>query len=442
MSDIPKMLDDLSGKTLARLCDDRGLRRSGPNDELRERLARSFHGDVDALVELLRRSELIALLENLEFSHDEATGWFRGLRGAELDDLQKLARKVFRDEWLPSKRTEWPLSNSRIRLEWDDGAEDGDADDGDDDDDEDDDEEADADETDDSGDGEERDAADEDVDEEAEDESADRSAALCEWLDRKLQKRGRSSLLVKTLVRKLGRRRASQRLSTVAVREVGEVLGRAGFEMDPDLARVAQSPGIDGRVRISRAGAEKPERGDEPGFRPVPPGPATPPQRTVPPPAVVGSDFEQAANKLQFLVSVAATIAKLDESSRARAVDCAIRGEAVSAADRIRLRALAHQFAGAHGDLTSTIRFLRMALKEDERRDLLADLRTLAPATAELDELLGQYAIELDVVGGETRPVPAALAADGGRPESPAASLQAGGSRENRSLDDIFGRKE
>lgn len=424
MSDIRRMLDDLSGKTLARLCEERDLKVSGPNDERRKRLSYSFRGDVDALVDLLLRPELIVLLEGYECSDGDAIGWFKGLGRAELDELQKLARKVFGDEeWRPSTRTEWPLPTSRIRLVWDDREEEEDHDD-------------------DESDGLEEDSADESDEDSGEsdgDGEEDRAAALREWLEGKLSRRGRSNLLVKTLVRKLGKRRATRRLSTVAVQEVGEVLDRAGFEMEPDLSRVTQSPGIDARVRISRRG-ERERPAPEPGFKPIPPGPVTPPSRGGLPPPPVFSEFEQAAHKLQFLVSVASTIAKLDESRRTRAVDCALQGESVSAADRIRLKALAHQYAGAHGDLTATLRFLAVALAEDERRRLLADLRTVAPATPELEELLAQYAMDLCIeISAAARSPSHAEAADGGHPE---AAVQAGGLRDNRSLDDIFGRRE
>jgi hypothetical protein len=123
---------------------------------------------------------------------------------------------------------------------------------------------------------------------------------------------------------------------------------------------------------------------------------------------------------------------------------------------------LAHQYSAGNEDLRVTVRQLRVTLSEHERRALLIQLRELAPATTELEELIQIYSTDLGISVGLAAPPPVvqdavvvdpspldALAAAGGVRENPSldqvfepatAPQQAGGVRENAALDDIFSK--
>jgi hypothetical protein len=135
-----------------------------------------------------------------------------------------------------------------------------------------------------------------------------------------------------------------------------------------------------------------------------------------------------------------------DETERRLAVDLAARGLQLSAADHVRLRALAHQYASGHGDLNHVIPRLRASLGDLERTELLEHIRALAPATAELDELVAVYATDLGVSAVAPPPLPPPSVATVA-PRQPALDAVpgsahdqpvAGGVRTNVALDDLF----
>ena len=141
------------------------------------------------------------------------------------------------------------------------------------------------------------------------------------------------------------------------------------------------------------------------------------------------------------------------EGMRRYAVDLASRGLTLGAADQVRLRALAHQYASGHGDLNPVVAILRKVLPAEKRRDLLDDIRALTPTTAELEELLAVYATDLGVSAAPPPPPPPPPAPDAGgdamwsdeevteqsaRPPVDA-PVEAGGVRNNPALDALFG---
>jgi hypothetical protein len=449
--EVRAILDCLDGQLLRKLCELRDLPVSGTVDEKRNRLSRSFRGHVEELLPHLHRDDMIAALEQYSFTTDagRSEGEWVGLRNASWDELHRAMKKIFIDDWDPERGPIQPLgSNATIRIAWMNSE--------------------DADETD-----------SDEVEEEDEDASdgASRSSLpavagddvgeFYEWLFDYLSNRGASTLMIKTLVNRLGHYRADERLRTRAVQDLGKVLAEGRFVTDPDLTKLEASPGIDARVRLSRRGDATPRARVD--WQPVPtlsqpaggvPVAQAPPAQTSTP--SIASDFERAAAKLKFLTTVAASIERPDEDTRRRAVDLAGEGLSLSAADRLRLRALAHQYAAGHEDLRVTIRQLRVALSETERRSLLLHLRSLAPATTELEELIQTYATDLSVIAGVLLPAepaassPAAKAevatqrteAVAGRDnaaldqvfEPRAEPPKAGGSRDNAALDDIFSR--
>jgi hypothetical protein len=458
--EVRSILDCLDGQMLRKLCELRGLPVSGSVDDKRSRLARSFRGHVDELLPHLHRNEMIAALEIFTFAiEDGREGHWVGLANAAWDELRRAMERIFIDDWEPAPGRLQPLGpSSSIRIAWDEAE--------DDDDDEDDDGFVD--------------------DEDAQDETDYERASLAstsgsatsrrgqevgefyEWLAEHLSTRGASTLLIKTLVNRLGNYRADERLRTRAVQDLASVLAMGGFAMDPDLTRIETSPGIDARVRVSRRSSMPPQRSLD--WQPVPTlaqpidgGSAAPSPNTPPSTPSLSSEFERAAAKLKFLTTVAASIERPDDDVRRRAVELASQNLGLSTADKLRLRALAHQYAAGHEDLRVTVRQLRVALPETERRSLLIHLRSLAPATTELEELIQTYATDLSIstelaISIAPTLAPAAAAnpevfgqrAEGGavrnnavldqvfepQPEQP----KAGGARENAALDDIFSR--
>ncbi len=264
------------------------------------------------------------------------------------------------------------------------------------------------------------------------------------WLGEHTQARPRASLLIKTLVNKLGRYTADQRLTTRAVRDLGRVLDAGGYVSDPDLLRVTQSPGIAARTTIVRRTSGDTSIPQDPR----PPGPIkNKPPDSLPPVRPAVTAFERAALRLQFLVQNAAAIQRLDEGGRRRAVELAARELALGAADQIRLRALAHQYASTHVDLVQVVGQLRETLTTAQRRQLLDDLRELCPAGAYADDLVVVYATELGLDSAkESRlpePPPQVMAPEPvPEPSLLAEPVIAGGVRANPLLDSLFDDEE
>lgn len=255
------------------------------------------------------------------------------------------------------------------------------------------------------------------------------------WLAEYFQTRDRSAMLIKTLVNRLGRHRAHERLSTAAMIDVGRVLADAGYDTVPDLQSCTQSPGITARVEVrKRPGEKRPD----PAPRPRPPEPIKKPKAAL-------SSFEKAALRLQFLVQNAAAFQRQEEPERRRAVELAARDLSLGAADQIRLRALAHQYAATHTELTPIVTQLREGLVADQRRQLLDDMRELCPPGDSVEALVTEYARDLDVAtNAPPEPSPGSLDDSVPAPEPPPVppeTIQAGALRSNTLLDSLFGEE-
>jgi hypothetical protein len=435
-SEIRQILNLIAASRLRNICEQRGLPTGGDQDEKRERLARSFRGNVVELLPHLNRAEMADVLDDYMFhdaEHPSFRGRLTGLTRASRAELEELMIMIFRDGWGPTRAHPHPLGGrSAIRFAADNDDDVGSAGKND-------------------NEGEAFQSEERDVTAEAGDDDAALDADFLRWLDEHLGRRERMNLHVRTLVNRLGRFRADQRLRTRAVHDLARVLSAGGFSTDPDLRSMERSPGIDSRVTVVRPGA----RSANPGhltWAPVPPPPIgyAPKGSDVHPPAPMPSGvttgFERAALKLQFLVLVAAAVRRPDETERRLAVDLAARGLQLNAADHVRLRALAHQYASGHGDLNHVVPRLRANLGDLERTDLLEHIRALAPATAELDELVAVYATDLGVSAAPPPPLPppsaAAMAPPQPPPEAIAGSTHdqpvAGGIRTNSALDELF----
>jgi hypothetical protein len=286
----------------------------------------------------------------------------------------------------------------------------------------------------------------------------DREKSFLANIESKLVERGRTATYVRRLVNDLGRHRAEHRLRLSAVRHVGHVLESAGMSTDPHLSTLTTAPGIDARVVIIRRmvsprGMQESTIPTETAPRSDPPLGSmrlrTPPSPSSAPPAQRPSGFEMANEQLKFLVTVATSISILKQEGRAQAVEMATEGIELSAADRIRLKAFSHQYAGGNFELGHTLVYLRSGLSEHRRQRLLDCLTLLAPACQALDEAREAHAVELGVqVRIESTP----LAQPGDRQQTvtPVQStksepigqgqVEAGGVRQNEGLDSVFGK--
>jgi hypothetical protein len=439
-SEVRQILNLIAASRLRDLCEQRGLPTGGDQDEKRARLARSFRGNLAELLPHLNRAEMVGVLDDHRFydvAHREIRGRLTGLTRASRAELEELMIMAVQGGWGPTRAHPHPLgSRSSIRFAADnDGGGYGAGED--------------------DGEGKAFQAEERDVTAGAGDDDAALDADFLRWLDEHLGRRERMNLHVRTLVNRLGRFRAAQRLRTRAVHDLARVLSAGGFSTDPDLRSMDRSPGIDSRITVERPGVRSVSSG-HPTWAPVPPPPPPPPPGYSPksgavhPPATIPSGgtmgFERAALKLQFLVLVAAAVRRPDETERRLAVDLAARGLQLSAADHVRLRALAHQYASGHGDLHHVVPRLRASLGDLERTELLEHIRALAPATAELDELVAVYATDLGVSAAAPPPLPppsvVVMAPRHPPPEAVAGSSHdqpvAGGIRTNSALDELF----
>lgn len=500
-SELRQILNHIAASRLRDMCEKRGLPTGGDQHEKRERLARSFRGKVGELLPHLNRVDMIEVLESYTYydaDHPEFSGKLTGLGRASRAEIDELMVKIFEEGWGPTRARPHPLgSRSVIQFAQTNDNRDEDDDDEDSEDSEDEDTSAipwkhgdilkaryrgelfdpvrfirsegnycfvhwAADGTFSEilrSDIEGRsslhwplDLAPPDVETEndvvdAEDDGSS-EASFLRWIDEHLGQRERMNLLVKTLVNRLGRFTADLRLSTRAVQDLARTLSTGGFVTEPDLRSMERSPGIESRVTITRAGQVANANRRDATWAPVPPPPAPGARSGVapqppPPQSGVATTFERAALKLQFLVLVAAAVRRPDETERRLAVDLAARALPLNAADQIRLRALAHQYASGHGDLNQVVPRLRAVLGDVERVQLLEDIRALAPATAELDELVAVYATDLGISALPPPPPPSAPAVTP-PPIAPTAAPvadsepSAGGVRTNAALDALF----
>ncbi len=463
-SDIRAILECVPAARLRDLCEKRGLTTGGDQHDKRTRLARSLRGNLDWLVPELHKKEMADALGQYTYTGDHGLeGQLYGLGRASRDHLVAMMELVFGEEgYDPSQDGESPVGpDSPIRF-WATGS-----------DEEEDEEDEEAGDEDEDEDGPDDDLAyvEDDADdgnkylEEPEDADGRRSLEtdFHVWITRHMGGKERTNLLVKTLVNRLGRFRADQRLTLRAVSDLARVLANFAYVTEPDLGAMTRSPGIGQRVTVrARGGVSGPEvRSPPPDWQPVPPHPRPQPTGNghaqpfrpdpMPPPV---KPFELAAIKLQFLTLVSAAVRPPDEGTRRYAVDLASRGLTLGAADQVRLRALAHQYASGHGDLNAVVTALRTGLPAEQRRGLLDDVRALTPTTAELEELLTVYATDLGVSASPPPPPPpgvppapdaaAATWPDEEVTEQSAkppvdAPVEAGGVRTNPALDALFG---
>lgn len=425
--EVRSILDDLLGQRLSRLCRGRNLRTGGNAHEKRGRLARSFRGQPEQLIPMLRRDEMIACLKKKSFA--AGGGYLYGLSYASKPDLCKIMNRVFVDGWTPVEPGDQPCgARFPIRVDWD-SVSDGRASNLN----------LDIAEANDSPAGANDDSSGFCVG--SGPESGEAEAKFIAWMDERIKGRLGANLLIKTLVKRLGRYHTEQRLTTKAALHMGHVLAKGGFTTEPDLRRLVRSPGLAARVRIFASSAADPP---VPDWRAVPAPPATPLAASSPPPlpATQYTGFDVSAAKLMFLVSVAASVRRLGEPERLLAVDRCARGSSTSAADLVRLRAMAHQYAGGQEDLSPTVRRLRETLPKDDLRQLLGDVRGLAPATDDLELLITRYRAEFGVDAPSAAPVPAAVLSAPAQPATHASNgnkiATAGGVRENAALDSLF----
>jgi len=428
------ILDNLGKQTLRRLCEERGLQTARELDEMRARLAHSFRGDTKELVDRLSRREMQQILDVWEFEVDGHYGGLVGVSYASKDDLAKAVLAIYEDGWGPTSRSLSPVgSGSRLRVSIDDEtdledcAHEPESEDG------------------------------PQIEEEAAqpfDDDGERS--FLADLDSKLADRGRTTTYIRRLVNDLGRHHAEHRLRLSAVRHVGHVLESAGMSTDPDLSIMTAAPGIDARVVVIRRMAS-PRRMHDSAIAPEIATRSDPPPGTMrlrPPSAPSSalsaqrpSGFEMANEQLKFLVTVATSIRILNQEGRAQALEMASEGIELSAADRIRLKAFSHQYAGGNFELGHTLAYLRAGLSERRRQQLLDWLLLLAPACPALDEAREAHAVELGVQARIESPHPPANSQQTVTPvqstkiePSGQGQVEAGGVRQNEGLDSVFGK--
>jgi hypothetical protein len=404
---------------------------------MRARLAHSFRGDTKELVDRLSRREMQQILDVREFEVDGHYGGLVGVSYASKDDLAKAVLAIYEDGWSPTSRILSPVgSGSRLRVSIND----------------------------------ETDLEDCTNDPESvnrpqiEEEAAqpfddDRERSFLADLDSKLAERGHTTTYIRRLVNDLGRHRAEHRLRLSAVRNVGHVLESSGMATDPDLSTMTTAPGMDARVVVIRrmtSSRRKHESAFAPDIAPrSDPAPGTMRIRASSAPSLVHyvqtSGFEMANEQLKFLVTVATSIRILNQEGRAQAVEMASEGIELSVADRIRLKAFSHQYAGGNFELGHTLVYLRTGLPERRRQQLIDCLLLLAPACHALDEAREAHAVELGVQARIESPPPPAnsqqpvhqsvTAAQPTKSEpSGQGQVEAGGVRQNEGLDSVFGK--
>jgi len=93
----PWILEALGAEPLRRLCNKRTLGAGGSKDALRQRLARSYRGDLAALIVDLRRADLVAVLkqEGLVAALVKRAGGLSNIDGASRETLEAVTRVVF-----------------------------------------------------------------------------------------------------------------------------------------------------------------------------------------------------------------------------------------------------------------------------------------------------------------------------------------------------------
>lgn len=95
MSTTRTLLDCLGRDSLVRLVYDRGLPTSRENDERRETLARSYRGDVEALIHDLSRSDLVEVFRQLTFSIGDVESFLSNPMKYRHDELRAFATRAF-----------------------------------------------------------------------------------------------------------------------------------------------------------------------------------------------------------------------------------------------------------------------------------------------------------------------------------------------------------
>lgn len=112
MSTTRTLLDCLGRDSLVRLIVARGLPRSRENDERRETLARSYRGDVAALINDLTHAELVDVFRQLSFHVDGEDCYLSNPGKYRRDELRLFAARAFAEQ-----DVELPAPFSRIEPE-------------------------------------------------------------------------------------------------------------------------------------------------------------------------------------------------------------------------------------------------------------------------------------------------------------------------------------
>src|SRR5688500_17063863 len=104
------VLDDLNDASCRRLCRSRDLPAGGSLGDRRERLARSYRGDLRALLGDLQRDELKRVL-NHRFPMDAEDADFQMtyLSQAAVQELRECAEAVYIDGWEPRSERDRPI---------------------------------------------------------------------------------------------------------------------------------------------------------------------------------------------------------------------------------------------------------------------------------------------------------------------------------------------
>ena len=92
---VREVLTPLLRADLERVCTKRGLRVSGTKDQLLTRLAHSYRRNLDAVVDELRREDLLLVAQGLSYRLE----FPQGLSRLAVAALRKLLKSVFRRAW-------------------------------------------------------------------------------------------------------------------------------------------------------------------------------------------------------------------------------------------------------------------------------------------------------------------------------------------------------
>lgn len=95
MSTVRQLLECLGRESLVRLMRERGLSATRTNEARRERLARSYRGDVEALIQDLNRDELVSIFRRATFTLKDEELFLPSPGKYRLDELRAFALRAF-----------------------------------------------------------------------------------------------------------------------------------------------------------------------------------------------------------------------------------------------------------------------------------------------------------------------------------------------------------